>query len=131
MAAVMARLPRGRALSLAALVVGLGFGLTQFAHDGWTLAGTVAVWTLGELMQAAFMQALVTDLAPLRFRARYLGVFSVTFSTANAVGSPLGGVVLQRVGAGYLWSACWALGILAAVLFHIATRGMAQPVEVT
>ncbi|MBI5493635.1 MAG: MFS transporter [Deltaproteobacteria bacterium] len=117
-----ARLPRGATVAAASIIVGAGFGLTAFAWDAWTFAATIAVWSLGEVLQMPFMQAIVADLAPTQFRGRYLGVFSLSFSVANTVATPLGGVVLARLGGNFVWGACAVTGLLSALFFHAATR---------
>ncbi len=124
MAGFMTRFNKSNAMAVASVVVGIGFGLTMFVTDAWTLAGTVVVWTMGELMQAAFMQALVTSMAPETMRGRYLGVAQMTFPLANMVGSPLGGIIMAGVGASWLWGGCVVLGVVAAVLFLRVTRLM-------
>jgi len=62
------RLLRGwapaRTLIVSTVVVGLGFALTTFAHSALWYAGTVAVWTLGEMFSSPSSQALSAALSP-------------------------------------------------------------------
>lgn len=94
-------------------LLAVGFGLTALATRPWMLVGTIVLWTCGEIVQAPFKQALVTDLAPVALRARYLGVFTVSFSLAMLIGAPLGGEVLVRFGAAWLWPGCFLVTALA------------------
>jgi predicted MFS family arabinose efflux permease len=106
-------------IMIGGVFVAAGFGLTAFATSAWMFAVSIAVWTLGEIMQAAFNQAVVTDLAPAQMRARYFGCFSLTFSLSLSIGAPLGGIVLEQYGDPALWSGCVAIAMLAVVLYLI------------
>jgi MFS family permease len=78
---------------------------------------TIVVWTLGEIVHAPLMPAIVSDLAPVELRARYMGVFSVCFSCAMMIGAPLGGIVLGRWGGGWLWIGSLLVAMMGAILF--------------
>ncbi|HUU83651.1 MAG TPA: MFS transporter [Phycisphaerae bacterium] len=116
-AAFISRFHRGTVVALAAVVLAVGFGATNLAQTWPQFAFVVVLWTCGELMQAPLMSSIVTDLAPARFRARYLGVFSMCFSSANMIGAPLGGAVLARWGGSHLWGGCFVVALIAAALF--------------
>jgi MFS family permease len=115
--AVVSRYSRAWMLVTAALFVGLGFGAVEWSTTQWHFGATVLVWTIGEIMQAPLLSAIVGDLAPVRLRARYMGILSMCFSSAVTIGSPLGGVVLARLGSGYVWYGGVFVAILAAVMF--------------
>ncbi len=111
------RFRRERVIVVGALVIGAGFGLTALARTGWQFAATVVVWTLGEMMHAPFMHAVVSDLAPIRLRARYMGVLSVCFAGAMTVGVPIGGWVLAHFNPRVVWLICLVTGVVAALLY--------------
>ncbi|MFQ5436899.1 MAG: MFS transporter, partial [Anaerolineae bacterium] len=94
-----------------------GFGAKAFSQTAWQFQAAVVIWTVSEMMQAPLMSAIVTDLAPAHLRARYLGVFSMVFSSANMLGAPLGGMMLQRWGGRLLWLVTCCLALAAAGLF--------------
>ena len=77
------------------------------------------VWTIGEIVQAAFKQSLAADLAPVDLRARYMGVFSLCIATAITIGTPVCTHVLAQYGQIALWSFCGALALLSSGLFGI------------
>lgn len=122
---MLRRFDRGRMIALSAVVVGAGFGLTAFAHTPLQFAGTILVWTIGELMQLPFLSSVAADLAPPDLRGRYMGVFGLCFSSANMIGAPIGGEVLARFGGGYIWGGCFALGLISSVLFFSIRRDIA------
>ena len=57
------------------LVIGLGFGLTAWAHTVPVLVLSVAVWTFGEILGAPVGSAYVADIAPQHLRGRYQGAW--------------------------------------------------------
>ena len=115
--AFFSRFHRGTIVALGAVVTGIGFGLTGVVTQTPLFALTIAFWTMGELLQAPFLPAVISDMAPKDLRGRYMGVFSTSFSGALMIGAPLGGFVLERFGAAYVWGGCCALGVLAEILF--------------
>ena len=99
-------------------LLGVGFGLTGIADSRLMFQATIVLWTVGEIIQAPFKQAIVADLAPAPLRARYMGVFTVSHSLSLTIGPPLGGEVLAAFGAQYVWFGCFGL-ILAAMLCYV------------
>ncbi|WP_431972950.1 MDR family MFS transporter [Micromonospora haikouensis] len=118
------RLIRGRSrshvLALAAVVMGVGFGLTAFADAAWFYALTVLVWTLGEMLNSPSNSTLIAELSPADLRGRYQGVFSLSWQVAGASAPILGGLVRQQAGNAALWLGCAAVGVVVAVA-HLAS----------
>jgi MFS family permease len=118
------RLLRGRsrstALAVAAVVMGVGFGLNAFAHTAWLYAFAVAIWTLGEMLNAPSNSATNAELSPADLRGRYQGVFSLSWSAASFLAPITGAAVLQYAGDTALWLGCLALGCLVAVIHVLA-----------
>ncbi|MFC6015237.1 MDR family MFS transporter [Plantactinospora solaniradicis] len=113
------RLIRGRSrshvLALAALVVGVGFGLTAFADAAWFYVLTVLIWTLGEMLNSPSNSTLIAELSPSALRGRYQGVFSLSWSLATFAAPVAGGFVRDRLGDSALWIGCAAIGGVVAV----------------
>jgi len=117
------RYHRGTMMVVSAVIVAVGFGLTGSAVFLWHFALTIVVWTFGEIMHAPLLPAIVSDLAPVNLRGRYMGVFSVCFACAMAVGAPLGGFVLDRWGGFGLWGGSLFVALLGAVLLTEVPAG--------
>lgn len=115
---------RDRMLIASGLVMGAGFYLNVFAQTPLQFAAVVVVWTLGEMMNAVFAPTIVSDLAPAALRGRYMGLFSMCFSSAAMFGAPLGGIVLERGGGRALWTAVLLAGMAAAAFSALAARGI-------
>ncbi|MEU4679593.1 MFS transporter [Micromonospora sp. NPDC023737] len=118
------RLIRGRSrshvLALAALVTGVGFGLTAFAHAAWFYGLTVLIWTLGEMLNSPSNATLIAELSPAELRGRYQGVFSLSWQIAGAAAPIFGGLVREHAGNSALWVGCAVLGGVMAVAHLIS-----------
>ncbi|WP_344956898.1 MFS transporter [Actinomadura miaoliensis] len=95
------------------LLLGAGNLLTALATGVWAYAGAVAVGSLGEVVAAAVLQAVVSNLAPVHLRGRYNAVWGVAWSGGFLL-APLGGTQLLGYGAHVLWPVCAALAVGAA-----------------
>jgi MFS family permease len=113
------RLIRGRGgshvLALAAVIVGVGFGLTAVADAAWLYALTVLIWTAGEMLSSPSNSTLIAELSPAALRGRYQGVFSLSWSVAGMAAPVAGGLVRENAGNAALWLGCAAIGALVAV----------------
>ncbi|MGC9670146.1 MDR family MFS transporter [Planosporangium sp. 12N6] len=102
-----------RVLAVSAVVMGLGFGLTAFAHTPAWYAATVLVWTFGEMLNAPSNSALLAAMSPVAMRGRYQGLFSLSWQLASFAAPVLGGFVQQEAGGPALWLGCLGLGLVA------------------
>jgi len=126
---IITRLPRGPMVSLSAVVTAIGFGLMAPAVAVWHFVATTAIWTLGEIMNAPLMYSIVSDLAPVRLRARYMGAFGVCFSGAMMIGAPVGGAVMSSFGGKWLWGGSALIGLLAAAVYWGMRRHITAPLK--
>lgn len=114
-----------RAIATGYLLTGIGFALTGIAHTLPMLAGTVVIWTLGEMVGMPPSSAWVAKIAPERFRGRYMGMHSVAWSIGMLAGPPLGTLVFERNPAA-LWSACLLLGVISSATLYALSRRIAS-----
>jgi MFS family permease len=99
---------RSTVLAVSMLLVGAGVGLGAIVHSGAGYAGSVLVWTLGEIGIAVMFGATFADLAPGDLRGRYMGIGSTTWSIGAVLGPVVGTVLLDHAGRA-------ALGVVGAV----------------
>lgn len=118
------RFARGRVLAVAAVLLGTGYGLTGLVDQFPLYVLTVAVWSLGDLIQAPVSSTVALDLAPVQLRGTYQGIYGIAWGMAAFVGPALGGLVLERWGAGALWASCWVLGGALALGFAAISTPM-------
>jgi len=124
--AFIQRFNRAKILILGALATAIGFGVTEFAHTPAQFVGTVIIWTLGEMMMAPINQPIVSEMAPTDLRARYFGVFGMSFAFAMTISAPLGGWVLQRFGGAGLTRASLCVGLFGTAILAALYRRL-QP----
>lgn len=106
-----------RSMALGGIFLAAGFGALAFSHTAWAVAGTVVIWTVGEMILLPSMSNYVADLAPVDRRGEYMGLYSMAWGVAFGVGPWLGTVVLQRFGRVPLWSGSFLVAALAAYAF--------------
>ncbi len=117
---------RQRVLAAAALLTGLGLGSLAFAHSLYAVMGTVAIWTVGEMLMAPVNAAVVADAAPSHLRGRYQAALSLCWALAFSAAPVVGTRVAEAAGFGWLWAGCAAVGVLTALGYWLrAGRGAA------
>ncbi|MFJ9344441.1 MDR family MFS transporter [Streptomyces sp. NPDC101733] len=120
-----------RLLVLSALLAGYGFAMTAFAGPLWAYAATVCVWTLAEIVNSPIQMGLVVRLSPVQGRGRYQGVYTMSWSVAALVAPLMAGIVIDRLGAGWLWGATGVLGTVAAAGYWLLMRNLPEPEPIT
>jgi MFS family permease len=121
--AMLAKRRAAPSLAIAAVLLGVGFGLNAIAVNVAGYAFSIAVWTLGEIVLFALIQAAVAAMAPPARRASYFGAFTAAFGLSMMIGPVAGGVILDRAGAAVLWGSCVLVGLVPATIFaSLGTR---------
>ncbi len=106
-------------LSLGALLVGFGFGAMVFATGFWTVAGTVVIWTFGEMILLPGASAYVGDIAPIHRQGAYMGAYQMIANISFAIGPWLGTWVFEQFGSATLWISLFvACAAASAILFR-------------
>ena len=113
----MGRYPHRTSLVLGALLTGAGFGALVFARTAFAVALTVVIWTFGEMFLLPSLAAYVADLAPEERRGEYMGLYTMAFGGAFALGPWAGTLVLTRFGGNTLWIGAFCCGLVSALLF--------------
>jgi predicted MFS family arabinose efflux permease len=120
----MARWSHRTILSLGALLVGAGFGAMTFATGFWTVAGTVVIWTFGEMIFLPGASAYVGDIAPLHRQGAYMGAYQMVANLSFAIGPWLGTTIFQEFGPTTLWT---GLFIVCAFSSLVLLRSHGHP----
>ncbi|HEY2321677.1 MAG TPA: MFS transporter [Thermoanaerobaculia bacterium] len=102
-------------IAIGYLLNGIGFGLTGLAHTVPALAATVVVWTTAEMLYSPMAATHMMQLAPERYRGRYMGLLVTAWSLGMVIGPTTGMMLFERHEA-ILWSACAVLGVVSATL---------------
>jgi MFS family permease len=112
----MADWPHRRALTLGALLVGLGFGGLIFVNGVFAAALTVVLWSFGEMIILPASAAYVSDIAPREQAGAYMGLYTMGFSLALAIGPWLGTAVMEEFGSKAVWIGTFLCGLLTTSL---------------
>lgn len=104
------------AIALGALLVGLGFGALVLVDNVGPAAATVVIWTFGEMILLPASSALVSDLAPREQAGAYMGLYTMGFSVALAIGPWLGTYILVNHGPGAVWIGTLVCGTVTAAM---------------
>jgi MFS family permease len=110
-----------RIIALGYALAAIGIAMTGLAHSLMQLAGTVVVWTLGEMVYAPVTGAYVTSLAPERYRGRYSGMWMLMWSLGMLLGPYFGTLIFQR-NAALLWGTCAIVGLAGAGLSLVNSK---------
>lgn len=105
-----------RTIALGALLVGVGFGGLAISAGAAAIAVTVVVWTVGEMILLPASSAYVSDIAPPAQAGAYMGLYTMGFSLAFAIGPWLGVEVLERLGPVAVWLGTLVCGCLTAFM---------------
>ncbi|MBI3450857.1 MAG: MFS transporter [Acidobacteria bacterium] len=114
--AAMANWPHGRALSLGALLVALGYGGFAIAHGYLGVTAGVVLWTFGEMILFPGSAAYMGEIAPPEKRGEYMGYYTMAFSVAYSIGPWLGSEIFDRYGSRSVWAGAFALGLVATAM---------------
>lgn len=114
--AAMSRWSHRASLSLGAALMALGFGALAVVTGLLGAAGTVVIWTFGEMILFPSLSAYVSELAPANQRGAYMGLYAMTFSLAFMIGPWIGTRLLDQLGP-MVWLVALAVGLLSAVMF--------------
>jgi MFS family permease len=115
---VAALLVLGRAMFIPAMFTTHPLALLSMAFGAWLMQAMVAPLQV-DIWRGSY---------PQRLRARVLGYLRVIQSAAAIVAAPLGGLLIERLGAGALLSIGSGLGMLGAAGFsQVRTPGALQP----
>jgi len=112
-------------IALGYFLAGIGFALTGIAHSLPALAATVVVWTFGEMFSSPMVIAYVAQISPEKYRGRYMGLLTASWSFGMLFGPPLGTMVYARNPAA-LWIACALLGVISASLLLLPSGSRMQ-----
>lgn len=110
-----------------AFLLCLGFALLPWGRGALFAAGTVVVWTVGEMLTLPLANIFVAARAGPRRAGRYIGAYTMAFSTAFLIAPALGLSVYGRFGGRVLWAAAGAVGIALWIGFRALGRVLASP----
>ncbi len=104
-----------KSLSLGALLIGIGFGITAFVSNVFPLILTIIIWTFGEMILFPASSTFAAEISPPNRRGEYMGYFQMSFSLALTLGPWLGTLVYDNLGGRAVWFAAFIVSAISAV----------------
>ncbi len=112
-------------LSLASACLGVGLAGAAFAPKGLATAACVLLISAGSMLLVPIAAALVSQMAPLELRGRYMGTWTLVWMTGTALAPIFGGLALDHLGrAAYL--VILAVCLLGALLLALLRGGQSD-----
>lgn len=98
------RLDEPVAVAVGFVVVAVGLALTGLATSAAAYVATTVVWSVGDVLIMGRAYALVSAIAPVTARGRYLAAYGTSWGAAAVVAPLLGTQLLERAGPGATWA---------------------------
>jgi len=80
------------------------------------------VWTFGEMILLPASAAYVSEIAPPGRSGAYMGLYSMGFSVAFAIGPLLGVQAMERLGSSSVWIGTFICGCVTATMMWFARK---------
>jgi MFS family permease len=110
-------------VALGSACVGTGLGGSAFAPWPWTFA-CIIILSFGLALFLPISSTIVSRMAPVALRGRYMGAWTLVYTAGYALGPLLGGWTLEALGGRGAFALVGAAGLLGAALFMLLrTRG--------
>jgi MFS family permease len=87
---------------------------------------SIAVMTVGEMINMPLCNTVTADLAPTELRGRYMGLLGIAWNVGFGLGPWLGGKIADTWGYGTLWPTMGLLGFLAAGAYLFLGRSASE-----
>jgi len=110
-------------MSLSCVAMGVGVGVAAFVPWPATLACIVSI-ALGIVLLLPIASTVVSRLAPVDLRGRYMGMWTMVYMGGYALGPLLGGWALDRLGGHAAFAVVAAACLAGALLFPLLRRGV-------
>ncbi|MCJ7753533.1 MAG: MFS transporter [Thermoanaerobaculales bacterium] len=115
-------LDRMKLVGLGAFLVCGGLAILPFG-PGWMAAVLfMVVLTTGEMLSMPITNAVVAERAGINSVGRYMGVYTLAFSTAFVIGPIAGTAIYQNFSPQTLWYSAGAVGVALAIAFAALSR---------
>jgi MFS family permease len=118
----LGRRNRGNVLFASGIIIGVGLWLTSFADTIPMHLLAVATWTIGEILAAGQLGALVANLAPRHLRGRYMGVFGASYGISAFLAPAVGTQILAHLSESTLWAFCLVSSCISGVVMLLVSK---------
>jgi MFS family permease len=116
---VVKKRPPAAVMTIGALFYGFAVMGVAFGRGFWAFWVCMVVATIGEMILLPTSTNYVSSLAPEDKRARYMSLFTVTWSIGTALGPLIGGILNDWISPSATWIGTGLLGFVGAGLFML------------
>ena len=111
-----------RVMAWAAFLYTIGLGSVALGNSLPTFSLSMVIITLGELMLMPTALTFIANIAPKDMRARYLGLFGLSWHLGAGVGPVIGGFLNDSFSPVTTWLGASAMALVGALGFLILAR---------
>ncbi len=115
-------------MALACVAIGAGVGVAAFVPWPATLACIVSI-AVGIVLLLPIAATVVSRLAPVDLRGRYMGVWTIVYMGGYALGPLIGGWALDAFGGRAAFAAITAACLAGAALFPLLRGGVRDRID--
>ncbi|MCP9752285.1 MFS transporter [Ferruginibacter sp. HRS2-29] len=111
-------------MSYGSVLMGLSFLLLNIPLSSGLLVALIStvVITFSEMLSMPFMNSYYISLSTEKNRGQYAGMYTMSWSLAQVIGSSTGGVYAEKFGFTSLWTLVFILCLVAAGGFYLLQR---------
>lgn len=111
-------------MSYGSVLMGLSFLLLNIPLSSGLLVALIStvVITFSEMLSMPFMNSYYISLSTEKNRGQYAGMYTMSWSLAQVIGSSTGGVYAEKFGFSSLWVLIFTLCLVAAGGFYLLHR---------
>ena len=111
-----------KVLAAASTFMGVGLSGAAFLPRGVATAASVVVVSFGTALLMPFSVTVISHLAPLRLRGRYMGAWTLVWTAGVALGPIFGGMAMQQLGGRGAYAIVLVAGLTGAGLYLLLSR---------
>lgn len=117
-------LDRMKVIATGALLVCAGLAVLPFGPPYAVAVLSMVILTVGEMLALPIANVIVAERAGRTETGRYMGAYTLAFSTAFVLGPVAGSAVFEHAGANVLWFGIGFLGVVLAVGFAALSQSL-------
>ncbi len=108
--------------------VGLGMGGAALLMRSWPIVLFMLLVSLGVMLLIPISATVVSEMAPVSLRGRYMGAWTLAWTAGTALGPTVGGPVMDLLGVRGAYLLVLACGLVGSGLFLARGRWLPTPV---
>jgi len=108
-----------KAMAVGTLFYMVGFGMYGFVSEPYLFFISMAIITIGEMIEMPIGQTTAASFAPEDKRGRYMAMFGFHWAIPNLFAILLAGLVIEYIGPSWVWYLAGILSLFAAIGFWL------------